>query len=183
MSDQRASMAEVGLTVYKENFKNLTSDTSVLVASYMKSQLDLIEGGLIPAPIRALLIQLLKDIKVYDPIPSHITKAVYTLLSFHSDRLETLRVIAKVATTILAKGTISPIPPIALARIIKVSGSEAYDDVCKQALENKLDLKAVHAKIDEWNTVWGLILTNSDLFLQQEQLEHSAQSKYTKLKQ
>jgi hypothetical protein len=114
-------------------------------------------------------------------VPEPLSAVVFALLSFNYDRVEIMRDIAQVAKVIMSKGVTDPINSLALARIIKVSGAGAYDDIFDSVAGKALDPKAINAKLDEWNAVWGYILENSEVFLYNEEFEASVLGMYSKL--
>ena len=160
-------MADLTINVYKK-MQNGKALDSVLVANYLKKLVLGVPFGLIPRPIRSILIGLLKDY-ASDAIspPPHVVLCVFSLLSLSTQRLEILRNLADVARVIFDKCTVDPISKLGLARVLIVFEKESFDSILENAkAESKLP-KAISDELDVWYAVFGYILEKAKLFLRQ----------------
>jgi hypothetical protein len=159
-----SAINRAGFKKYREDHPKIDS---VLVANYIKKRIASISGGLIPQALRLLLIDILQQYVDEDGLTPEVTAAVYGLLSINSQRLHLLRMIGTVANVIFDKGTVDPIKPLGLARIIKVSEDEGIDLLYANGLQSNEDTKELILELDLWNTVWGLLLAKNKLFMYQ----------------
>lgn len=204
MEIERTFMRKHGINAYKDKFSK-TPD-SVLVASYMKSEIECIKSGLIPKIVRDFLISTLSqhckatsDNKTNETeeegicnlildhlsIPEEKYGSVFCLLSSDSRRLSILRSVGRVAKLVLDEGKIDKIDSLMLARIIKVSGKDGYADITinNTGSITVQEIRNINEKLDEWNAVWGLILENSEKFLYNDAYEKSLLGMYAKVSQ
>lgn len=144
---------QVGIQEYiKAQGEGIQPD-SVLLANYIKALLRKIEFGLIPDPVKDLLIWLVAD---KDVIDSDCVSAVVSLLSISADRFQVLRDVSLVAMKIFQCSTTGgSISPTALASVIQVTSDE---------LPIGLDQDQIKAQFKEWHATFGLILANPEVF-------------------
>ena len=92
----------------------------------------------------------------YDLSSCKFINRIKLLLSLSQDRYQILGYLGKIARAIFEKGTIDPIKPCSLARVLTVTNNA---DVVGG------DCEAIGKKLDCWNNCWGSILENSQIFL------------------
>ncbi|KAI8909563.1 hypothetical protein EDD86DRAFT_205724 [Gorgonomyces haynaldii] len=157
------------------NYSKANKVDAVSASYYIKGILQSINNGLIPSVIRQLLIDLLHPYIDAKSIPTNVIAACYGLLSLHPVKFQILRSLCSVTDRILQEGTLDPISPKDLARVLKVSDDSIYEPLTQTELTPS-EMKHINQELDRWNHVFGLILSNSKEFLYQEQYENTLAS-------
>ena len=89
-------------------------------------------------------------------------------MSLNKDKLSIIRDICSIGRLIISQGTVDPITPINLARVLKVSETNVYESMIKNGtLTNEIEKAVITNELDQWNAVWGVIIAHSASLLHQ----------------
>ena len=158
MGDRKKLIAK-GFIAYQQSANAINS---VTVANYIKALLRDIPGGLIPSATQKLLIEILRDknsiIAINQAIDKQDQMAVRAILGLVPARHEMIKNILRLCDLIFKMGTIDPIEPEALARIITVTSQDWLGSM------DMNDPVKIQQMLKEWQSVWGKVISNEQLF-------------------
>ena len=156
---ERKKLIASGFASYMQSKSAINS---VTVANYIKSLLREIPGGLVSSSSQELLIEILRGknsiIMINKAIDTLDQITVRAILGVAPIVMDIIKNIVRLCAMILTDGTIDPIEPQALARIITVTSQDWLG-----RMENK-DPKRIQTLLNEWHVVWGTIISNEQLF-------------------